>query len=108
MTTPSREVPVDPARAALLIIDVQNYCAGAKPEQTDYLLQSLRDAVLPNIRQLQFACRRAGVEVAYSVIENMTATAAIEASTTRSPASTWRGVPGTRGSSMRSRRPRMK
>jgi len=72
MTTPSREVPVDPARAALLIIDVQNYCAGAKPGQTDYLLQSLRDAVLPNIRQLQFACRRAGVEVAYSVIENMT------------------------------------
>jgi isochorismate hydrolase len=28
MSPPSREVPIDPAHAALLIIDVQNYCAG--------------------------------------------------------------------------------
>ena len=28
--------------------------------------------MLPNIRRLQSACRRSGIEVAYSVIENMT------------------------------------
>jgi isochorismate hydrolase len=29
----SREVPIDPARAALLIIDVQNYCVSGKAEE---------------------------------------------------------------------------
>jgi len=29
VNTPSREIPVDPAHAALLIIDVQNYCVHA-------------------------------------------------------------------------------
>jgi len=27
MTTLSREVPIDPAHAALLIVDIHNYCA---------------------------------------------------------------------------------
>jgi hypothetical protein len=26
VTAPSREVPIDPAHAGLLIVDVQNYC----------------------------------------------------------------------------------
>ena len=72
MSAPSRELPIDPAHAALLIIDVQNYCAGAKAEKSEYFLRSLRDTVLPNVRRLQFACRGAGIEVIYSVIENMT------------------------------------
>ena len=72
MISPSREVPIDPAHAALLIIDVQNYCARAKVGKTGYFRQSLRDTVLPNIRRLQIACRSGGIEVMYSVIENLT------------------------------------
>jgi len=72
MSGPSREVPIDPAHAALLIIDVQNYCAPSGSGGTEYFRDSLRDIVLPNIRRLQSTCRQAGVEVVYSVIENMT------------------------------------
>jgi ureidoacrylate peracid hydrolase len=72
MNTLSREVPIDLARAALLIIDVQNYCIGAEAGKSEYFRQSFWDTVLPNIRRLQTACRRACIEVVYSVIENMT------------------------------------
>jgi ureidoacrylate peracid hydrolase len=72
MTALSREVPIDPAHAALLIIDVQNYCAGPEVGKTEHFRQSLRNTVLPNIRRLQSACRSGGIEVIYSVIENMT------------------------------------
>jgi len=70
--TLSREVPVDPVHAALLIIDVQNYCIGEKAEVSEYFRQSFRETVLPNIRRLQLMCRRDGIEAVYSVIENMT------------------------------------
>jgi isochorismate hydrolase len=33
MTAPGREVPIDPAHAALLIIDVQNYCTRPKARE---------------------------------------------------------------------------
>jgi ureidoacrylate peracid hydrolase len=72
MNTPSREVPIDPIHAALLIIDVQNYCFNEKAGVSEYFRQSFRKTVLPNIQRLQSACRRAGIEVVYSVIENMT------------------------------------
>jgi ureidoacrylate peracid hydrolase len=72
VNTLSREVPIDPAHAALLIVDVQNYCVSAEAGKTEYFRQSLRDIVLPNIRRLQSACRAARIEVIYSVIENMT------------------------------------
>ena len=72
MKAPSREVPIDPAHAALLIIDVQNYCAGPEPGKTEHFRRSLHDTVLPNIRRLQTTCRSGGIEVMYSVIENMT------------------------------------
>jgi ureidoacrylate peracid hydrolase len=72
MSAPSREVPIDSAHAALLIIDVQNYCIRPKASANEYFRCSLRDTVLPNIQQLQLACRGAGIEVCYSVIENMT------------------------------------
>ena len=70
MTAPSREVPIDPAHAALLIIDVQNHCIATG--NSEYFDRSLREVVLPNIRRLQTVCRTGGIEVMYSVIENMT------------------------------------
>jgi ureidoacrylate peracid hydrolase len=72
MSALSREVPIDLTHAAFLIIDVQNYCAGPQSGRTEYFHRSLRDTVLPNIRRLQTACRSGGIEVMYSVIENMT------------------------------------
>ena len=80
MNTPSRDVPIDPAHAALLIIDVQNYCAhpdGAAsrkldPQQRGYLFGRLRETALPNLQRLQSACRRAQIEIVYAAVENMT------------------------------------
>jgi ureidoacrylate peracid hydrolase len=80
MISPSRDVPIDPAHAALLIVDVQNYCAhpddaGSRKldaQQCRYLLGCLREIVLPNLRLLQSACRRAHIEVVYAAVENMT------------------------------------
>jgi ureidoacrylate peracid hydrolase len=67
-----REAPIDLAHAALLIVDVQNYCTRDEAVKSEYFRQSLHDTMLPNIRLLQSACRRARIEVVYSVIENMT------------------------------------
>jgi ureidoacrylate peracid hydrolase len=72
MTAPSREVPIDPAHAALLIIDVQNYCTRPEAGASEYFHCSLTDTVLPNIQRLQSACRTTAIEIVYSVIENMT------------------------------------
>jgi ureidoacrylate peracid hydrolase len=72
MNTLSREVPIDPAHAALLIIDVQNYCVRSEAGASEYFRRSLREVTVPNIRRLQSACRRASIEVVYSVIENLT------------------------------------
>jgi ureidoacrylate peracid hydrolase len=80
MNTRSREVAIDPAHAALLIIDVQNYCAhpdGAgshnlDAQRRDYLFRRLRETVLPNLQRLQSACRRAQIEIVYAAVENMT------------------------------------
>jgi ureidoacrylate peracid hydrolase len=82
--TLSRDIPIDPNHAALLIVDVQNYCAHRKgseyahlsPEQFEaklgYYFETLEARVLPNLKRLQAACRRAKIEVIYAVIENMT------------------------------------
>jgi ureidoacrylate peracid hydrolase len=78
MSTPSREVPIDPSHAALLIVDVQNYCAhpngavwrGHSP--ASYFFRILREVVIPNLQRLQSACRRAQIEVVYAAVENMT------------------------------------
>jgi ureidoacrylate peracid hydrolase len=72
MSPLSREVPIAPAHAGLLIIDVQNYCLRAEAGKTEYFRRSLRDTAVPNIRRLQAACRSGGIEIMYSVIENMT------------------------------------
>jgi ureidoacrylate peracid hydrolase len=78
MNTLSREVPINPTHAALLIVDVQNYCAhpngaawrGHAP--APYFFRTLREVVIPNLQLLQSACRRAHVEVAYAAVENIT------------------------------------
>jgi isochorismate hydrolase len=72
VNSPSRDVPIDPAHAALLIIDVQNYCTRPEARASEYFHGSLQGTVLPNIHRLQLACRNAQIEVIYSVIENMT------------------------------------
>ncbi len=82
--TPSREVEIDLAHAALLFIDVQNYTARpdggehAHLDQADrearygWFFHTLRDSAVPNMQRLQAACRRGGIEVLYTVIENLT------------------------------------
>lgn len=80
----SRDVPIDPAHAALLFIDVQNYTA--RPDGGEYagltdaerearyghFFRVMRDTAIPNMQRLQAACRRAGIEVMYTVIEALT------------------------------------
>jgi ureidoacrylate peracid hydrolase len=80
----SREVPIDPAHAALLFVDVQNYnarpdggeYAGMGAAELDarygYFFRVMRETALPNMQRLQSACRHAGIEVMYTVIEALT------------------------------------
>ena len=80
----SREGPVDTARTTLLFNDVQNYCAtrgGGEykdllPAELDakygYYFHELESKVVPNMQRLQSACRKAGIEVMYTVIESLT------------------------------------
>jgi ureidoacrylate peracid hydrolase len=80
MSTPSREVLIDPRHAAFLMVDVQNYCAHPDgtgshkldAQQRHYLFHSLHETVLPNLQLLQSACRCAHIEVVYAAVENMT------------------------------------
>jgi ureidoacrylate peracid hydrolase len=79
----SRDVPVKRGATALLFVDVQNYSAegggeyaGLPPEGIEarygYFFLQMRERVLPNMQRLQHACREAGVEVMYTVIESLT------------------------------------
>jgi ureidoacrylate peracid hydrolase len=84
MSRLTREVAIDPAHAALLFVDVQNYTA--RPDggnyaglaETDrearygFFFRAMRESAVPNMQQLQSACRRAGIEVLYTVIESLT------------------------------------
>ncbi|MDA0228605.1 MAG: cysteine hydrolase [Proteobacteria bacterium] len=80
----TRDVPLEPGRAALLIVDVQNYCcarsgsafdgldeAGFEAKYGDYF-RRLERQTIPNLQALIAACRAAGVEVIYTVIEALT------------------------------------
>ena len=81
---PSREAEIDPAHAALLFIDVQNYSANpdaprfaamrAEDRESRYgfFFGVMRETAVPNMRRLQAAFRAAGIEVMYTVIENLT------------------------------------
>ncbi len=80
----TRDVVIAPRQAALLFIDVQNYAvhpegsefASIAPDKRaayEYYFERLEKITLPNMRRLQLAARKAGVEVIYAVIENLTA-----------------------------------
>jgi ureidoacrylate peracid hydrolase len=80
----SREVALVPEYSALLFIDVQNFCTKRDGAEFDglteeeyrarygwYMDHIARESV-PNMVRLQAACRNAGVEVMYTVIESLT------------------------------------
>jgi ureidoacrylate peracid hydrolase len=79
----SRDIPIDPDHAALLVIDVQNHSvdpaggsfAGlseAERQSWGYFLERVNMTALPNLARLLAACRAAGIEVIYTVIEALT------------------------------------
>ena len=80
----SREVPIDPAAAAVLFIDVQNYCVSKEggeyghwpaeklAAERGYFFDQLDSAVISNMQALQAACRAGGIEVLYTTIESLT------------------------------------
>jgi ureidoacrylate peracid hydrolase len=80
----SREIPVEPGQTTLLFIDVQNYCAhrqggeykDLKPDEFErrlgYYFNQLETVAVPNMQRLQAGCRKAGIEVMYTTIENLT------------------------------------
>jgi ureidoacrylate peracid hydrolase len=79
----TRDLPVEPARTALLFIDVQNFCAmrdggeyrdiPAAEFETKYgwFFDQMEKRVVPNMQRLQAGCRKAGIEVMYTVIRNL-------------------------------------
>ncbi len=70
---PGRVRPLVPSCSALLIVDVQNGTFNeAEAARHPEFYASARDIVLPNLVRVVAACRRAGVEVVYTVIENLT------------------------------------
>ena len=80
----SREIEIDPLHAALLIVDVQNYTArrdggeyrdltaGQIEQRFGCFFRTFEVTTLPNLRRLQAACRKGGIEVLYTVIESLT------------------------------------
>jgi ureidoacrylate peracid hydrolase len=84
VTLLTREIEIEPQHAALLFIDVQNYSANPEaprfkqlfPEQLEsaygFFFRTMHATAVPNMQRVQAACRRAGIEVIYTVIENLT------------------------------------
>ena len=80
----TRDLNVEPAHTTLLFIDVQNYCA--RRDGTEYkdvpadefqaqygwFFDQMEQRVVPNMQRLQEGCRKAGIEVMYTVIRNLT------------------------------------
>ena len=71
-----RQRAVEPERTALLVIDLQKgeynpEKIAAEPDHA-YLFERIRDVVIPNGQKLLAACRAAGVEVIYTVVEALT------------------------------------
>src|SRR5271166_729807 len=84
MPAPSREIAVVLPQTALLFIDVQNHSANPEAPRFSamageefearygFFFRTMRETALPNMRLLQAACRRARIEVLYTVIESLT------------------------------------
>jgi nicotinamidase-related amidase len=69
----ARIQPIEARRAALLVIDVQNWvCRERARVDNGYFQSRLHDLMLPNLQRLLYAAREMGVEVMYTVIENLT------------------------------------
>jgi ureidoacrylate peracid hydrolase len=80
----TRDVPVEIAHTILLFIDVQNYCAirtGTEfkdmspaefQDKLGWFFDEMEGRVVPNMQALQAGCRKAGVEVMYTLIRNLT------------------------------------
>jgi ureidoacrylate peracid hydrolase len=83
-TRTSRDIEIELDATAILYIDVQNFNCRREggeyvglDEQTiqnryGYFFEVFASTGLPNMRQLQSACREAGIEVMYTVVENLT------------------------------------
>ena len=81
----SREIEIEPEHTVLLFVDVQKYNCSfdggeyahidpvEREQRYGYFFRTLKESALPNMVRLQSACRRAGIEVTYTVIESMTA-----------------------------------
>ena len=68
-----RDVAIEPAATALLLVDVQNLeISPATRREHPAFVADLQARVVPNIARLVAACRRAGVEVIYTVVESLT------------------------------------
>lgn len=71
-----RQRAVEPDKAALLVIDLQNGLCNEDRQAAEadaaYLWERLADTVIPNGQRLLAVCRRAGVEVVFTVIECLT------------------------------------
>jgi ureidoacrylate peracid hydrolase len=80
----TRDVPLDPAASALLLVDVQNFGAhrdggewrDLPPEEVEaragWFFAELEARALPNMARVLDAARGAGVEVIHTVIESLT------------------------------------
>jgi nicotinamidase-related amidase len=72
-----RQRAVEPDKTALLVVDLQKgeysaaKLAAADPTHR-YLLERIRDVVIPNGQKLLAACRAASVEIIYTVVESLT------------------------------------
>src|SRR5690625_1240189 len=71
---PPRAAPLDPARSALLLIDVQKgiFHPGAA-EARPYFYRSASEMAVPNMVRLLAAARKAEMEVVHTVIQSLTA-----------------------------------
>ncbi|HFD14788.1 MAG TPA: cysteine hydrolase [Rhodospirillales bacterium] len=65
--------PIEPRRTALLIIDVQNWVLDPSkhPPRPEFYEDAQR-IVIPNLGRLLTAARRRGLEIVYTVMENLT------------------------------------
>mmetsp|Transcript_27248 Transcript_27248/g.38025 ORF Transcript_27248/g.38025 Transcript_27248/m.38025 type:complete len:230 (+) Transcript_27248:155-844(+) len=71
--TSTRNRSIDPRKTALLIIDVQNLTFNDNERRRrPWFWNRAESVVIPNIAHMQRECRRTGVEVMFTVIENLT------------------------------------
>ena len=80
----TRDLPVVAGETTLLFIDVQNFCAvrnggefkGMSKDTFDrdlgYFFGEMEAKVVPNMQRLQAGCRKAGIEVMYTLIRSLT------------------------------------